>query len=144
MKTTRSMAVVVAALFVGSGLALDMAQAHDAASGETVTVAADEPIPHLPGKRLVTHIVDYEPGASSAAHHHPRSAFIYAYVVSGAIRSQVDGEPARVYRAGEAWFEKPGSYHRVSENASDTEPARLLAVLIVDGPDEQLVIPDPQ
>ena len=57
---------------------------------ETVTVAADEPIPNLPGKRLVTHIVDYPPGASSAPHRHARSAFIYAYVLSGAIRSQVD------------------------------------------------------
>nr|WP_244621901.1 cupin domain-containing protein [Mesorhizobium albiziae] len=121
-----------------------MAQAHDTAPGETVTVAADKPIPHLPGKRLVAHVVDYEPGASSAAHHHPSSAFIYAYVVSGAIRSQVGDEPARVYRAGEAWFENPGSHHRVSENASDTEPARLLAVLVVDGPDEQLVIPEPR
>src|ERR687894_48359 len=111
--------------------------------GETVTVAADEPIPNLPGKRLVSHIVDYPPGASSAAHRHAPSAFIYAYVVSGEIRSQVDGEPARVYRAGEAWFEKPGAHHRVSENASDTEPARLLAVLIVDAADEQLTIPDP-
>ena len=142
MKTRRSMAAIVAALFVGGGLASDMAQAHDTATGETVTVAADEPIPHLPGKRLVAHVVDYEPGASSVAHHHPRSAFIYAHVVSGAIRSQVGDDPARIYRAGEAWFENPGSYHRVSENASDTEPARLLAVLVVDGPDEQLVIPN--
>lgn len=169
MKTTRSMTVVAAALFVGSGLVLGMAQAHQTAAkrtgpmpheataapilligetlpgtapGETVTIAEDEPIPHLPGKRLVSHVVDYEPGASSAAHRHPDSAFIYAYVVSGAIRSQVGDEPARVYRAGEAWFEKPGSHHRVSENASDTEPARLLAVLVVDGPEKQLVIPD--
>lgn len=111
---------------------------------ETVTVAADEPIPNLPGKRLVTHIVDYPPGVSSAPHHHARSAFIYAYVLSGAVRSQVDDEPVRVYRPGETWFENPGSYHRVSENASATEPARLLAVLIVDAADEQLVIPDPQ
>jgi quercetin dioxygenase-like cupin family protein len=117
---------------------------HGAPLRETVTVAADEPIPNLPGKRLVSHIVDYPPGASSAAHRHARSAFIYAYVLSGQIRSQVDGEPARVYRAGEAWFENPGAYHRVSANASDTEPARLLAVLIVDAADEQLVIPDPQ
>lgn len=109
---------------------------------EVVTVAADEAIPNLPGKRLVSHIVDYAPGASSVAHRHAGSAFIYAYVLSGEIRSQVDGEPARVYRAGEAWFEKPGAYHRVSENASDTSPARLLAVLIVDVADEQLVIPD--
>src|SRR5918992_2550576 len=111
---------------------------------ETVTVAADVPIPNLPGKRLVSHVVDYPPGASSAPHRHARSAFIYAYVLSGEIRSQVDGEAARVYRAGEAWFENPGAYHRVSANASDTAPARLLAVLIVDAADEQLVISDPQ
>jgi quercetin dioxygenase-like cupin family protein len=117
---------------------------HGSPPGETVTVAADEPIPNLPGKRLVTHVVDYPPGARSAPHRHAGSAFIYAYVIAGEIRSQVDGEPARVYRAGEAWFESPGAHHRVSENASDTEPARLLAVLIVDAADKQLVIPDPQ
>ena len=170
MKTSRIMAAAV--LILGSGLAPHVAQAqqpgvkrtdllrHEAAAaalivptagsthgaplGETVTVAADVPIPNLPGKRLVSHVVDYPPGASSAAHRHARSAFIYAYVLSGEIRSQVDGEPARVYRAGETWFESPGAHHRVSANASDTEPARLLAVLIVDAADEQLVIPDPQ
>jgi quercetin dioxygenase-like cupin family protein len=110
---------------------------------ETVTVAADEPIPNLPGKRLVTHIVDYPPGVSSVPHRHG-SAFVYAYVLSGAVRSQVDDEPVRVYRPGETWFERPGAYHRVSANASDTEPARLLAVLIADAGDEPLVIPDPQ
>ena len=51
---------------------------------ETITVAADEPIPNLPGKRLVSHIVDYPPGVSSVPHRHARSAFIYAYVLSGA------------------------------------------------------------
>jgi quercetin dioxygenase-like cupin family protein len=117
---------------------------HDAALRETVTVAADKPIPNLPGKRLVSHIVDYAPGGSSAAYRHASSAFIYAYVLSGEIRSQVDGEPARVYKAGDAWFENPGAHHRVSANASETAPARLLAVLIVDAADEQLVIPDPQ
>jgi quercetin dioxygenase-like cupin family protein len=115
---------------------------HGAPLRETVTVTPDEPITNLPGKRLVSHIVDYLPGASSAPHRHARSAFIYAYVLSGEIRSQVDDEPVRVYRQGEAWFESPGAHHRVSANASDTEPARLLAVLIVDAADEQLVIPD--
>lgn len=109
---------------------------------ETVTVAADVPIPNVPGKRLVSHIVDYPPGASSVPHRHARSAFVYAYVVSGAVRSQVNDEPVRVYRAGETWFETPGSHHRVSANASDAEPARLLAVLVVDAAEEQLTIPD--
>jgi quercetin dioxygenase-like cupin family protein len=117
---------------------------HGAPLRETVTVAADVPIPNLPGKRLVSHVVDYPPGASSAPHRHARSAFIYAYVLSGEIRSQVESEPARVYRPGEAWFESPGAHHRVSANASDTEPARLLAVVIVDAADKQVTIPDAQ
>jgi quercetin dioxygenase-like cupin family protein len=62
---------------------------------------------------------------SSVPHRHG-SAFVYAYVLSGAVRSQVNDEPVRVYRPGETWFENPGSYHRVSENASATEPARVI------------------
>lgn len=159
MKTIRI--TVVTVLIVGSSLALALSQqpginrsdrataptagsTHGARFRETVTVGANEPIPNLPGKRLISHIVDYPPAGGSAPHRHARSAFIYAYVVSGEIRSQVESEPARVYRAGEAWFESPGSHHPVSVNASDTEPARLLAVVIVDAADKQLTIPDAQ
>ncbi len=102
-------------------------------------------IPNLPGKRLVSQPHRRLPqGASSAAHRHARSAFIYVCVLSGQIRRQVDGEPARVYRPGETRFESPGAHHRVSANAIDTESARPLAVLIVDAADEHLTIPDPQ
>ena len=154
MKTTRMIAVAAAALFIGSGLPVHTARshllevkrtaaaAHGAPLRETVTVIADKPLPNVPGKRLVSLIVDYPPGASSDAHRHARSAFIYAYVLSGEIRSAVDGEPARVYRAGESWFESPGAHHRVSANASETASARLLAVFIVDAADERLTIPD--
>ena len=154
MKTTRIIAIVAAALLIGSGLPPDIAQSHqvgvkradaanhDSALRETVTVAADKPIPNLPGKRLVSVIVDYPPGANSVSHRHARSAFIYAYVLSGEIRSAVNGEPARVYRPGESWFESPGAHHRVSANASDSESARLLAVFIVDAADEELTITD--
>src|SRR5262245_4685711 len=160
---TKTRIIAIAVLIVGGGLALHVARAqqpgitrpdrataptagstHGAPLRETVTVAADEPIPNLPGKRLVTLIVDYPPGASSVAHRHARSAFIYAYVLSGEIRSQVEDEPVRVYRPGETWFERPGAHHRVSANASDTKPARLLAVLIVDAADKQMVISDRQ
>ena len=77
------------------------------------------------------------------SHRHAGSAFIYAHVLSGAVRSQVNDEPVRVYRAGENWFETPGSHHRVSENASATEPARLLAVIVVDEGDRPLTTLDP-
>jgi quercetin dioxygenase-like cupin family protein len=63
-------------------------------------------------------------------------------VLSGAIRSQVDDQPAKVYQIGEGFFELPGSHHRISENASDRDPASLLAVVVVDSEDNPLVIPD--
>jgi quercetin dioxygenase-like cupin family protein len=53
-------------------------------------------IPNVEGKSMVAVVVTYPPGGKSASHHHARSAFIYAYVLSGAIRSQVDDEPAKV------------------------------------------------
>jgi quercetin dioxygenase-like cupin family protein len=62
-------------------------------------------------------------------------------VLSGAIRSQVDDGPDKVYRAGESFFETPGAYHRISENASTTEPARLLAVFVLDAGENPLTIP---
>ena len=72
------------------------------------------------------------PGGNSPAHIHPNSAFIYATVLEGAIRSQVNDGPVTTYRAGESWSENPGDRHAVSANASATEPARLLAVFVLD------------
>ena len=80
--------------------------------------------------------------SKSAAHHHAKSAFIMAYVISGAIRSQLEGEPARVYHAGETWSEAPGAHHTISENASATEPAELLAVFLLDTGDGPLTTDD--
>jgi quercetin dioxygenase-like cupin family protein len=97
---------------------------------------------NVPGKSLEAVTVSYPPGAKSGAHHHANSAFIMAYVISGAIRSQVEGEPARVYRAGETWSEAPGAHHTISENASATEPAELLAVFLLDTGDGPLTTDD--
>jgi quercetin dioxygenase-like cupin family protein len=97
---------------------------------------------NVPGKSLVGVAVTYPPGAKSGAHHHATSAFIVAYVISGAIRSEVEGEPARVYHAGETWNESPGAHHTISENASTTEPAELLAVFLLDTDDGPLTTDD--
>jgi quercetin dioxygenase-like cupin family protein len=97
---------------------------------------------NVPGKSLVAETVSYPPGAKSVAHRHANSAFIMAYVIAGAIRSQVDGEQARVYHPGETWSEAPGAHHTISENASATEPAELLAVFLVDTGDGPLTTTD--
>ena len=98
-------------------------------------------LPDSPGKSLTAVRVDYPPGAKSEPHHHGQSAFIYAYVLSGAVRSQVDDGPAKVYGAGESWIEAPGAYHKVSENASETESARLLAIFVANTGDV-FTVPD--
>ena len=107
-----------------------------------VKVVFEHAIPNIEGKKMVAVVVTYPPGGKSAGHHHAPSAFIYAHVLSGAIRSQVDDEPVKVYHAGEGFYEVPGAHHRISENASDKDPASLLAVFVVKSTDTPLTIPD--
>lgn len=104
--------------------------------------AFNNPIPNVPGKSLLAVVVDYPPGGRSSPHHHARSAFITAYVLQGAVRSQVDDGPVKVYHAGEYFTENPGAHHRVSENASKTEPAKMLAIFVLDTGDVPLSTPD--
>ena len=111
-------------------------------NGNDVKVVFERAIPNIEGKRMVAVVVNYPPGGGSPAHHHAASAFIYAHVLSGAIRSQVDDEPVKVYHVGEGFYEVPSSHHRISENASDSDPASLLAVFVVDSKDNPLTIPD--
>jgi quercetin dioxygenase-like cupin family protein len=113
--------------------------AHDGGD-EHVTVVYDQKLPNVPGKSMKGVLVEYAPGGTSPAHTHPNSAFIYATVLEGAIRSQVNGGPVTTYRAGESFSEFPGDHHAVSENASKTEPARLLAVFVVDTDETNLTI----
>src|ERR1700720_1891993 len=97
-----------------------------------VTLVYQHELPNVPGKSIRGVLVEYGPGGSSPAHTHPNSAFIYATVLEGAIRSQVNDGPVTTYRAGESFFEFPSDRHGVRENASTPEPARLLAVFVVD------------
>lgn len=123
--------------------ALTPALADDPAISK-VTLVFDHALPNVPGKSMKGVLVEYGPRASSPAHTHPHSAFIYATVLEGAIRSQVNDGPVTVYRAGESFAEMPGDHHGVSANASATEPAKLLAVFVVDTNETKLVTNDAQ
>lgn len=130
--------------FIGgacAAIAITIATATTAAAhepAETVTPTFEKVIPNIPGKSVQATVVDYPPAGASLPHDHAKSAFIFAYVVSGEIESQVNDEPRKVYRAGESFYETPGSKHLVSRNASKTQPAKLLAVFIVDTDDNPL------
>ena len=128
------------------GLNIDTAgQAQTRYAGELETVKSvfQRAIPTIPGKKLTVIVVSYPPGGKSQPHRHAKSAFIYAFVLSGAIRSGIGSERPAVYEAGDSFYEEPGAHHTVSENASETLPASLLAVFIVDAEDHPLTLPDP-
>jgi quercetin dioxygenase-like cupin family protein len=137
MKRTILYAAALAALAFGGGSA---AQAADA----KVSVVYDHVLPNVPGKSLRGVLVEYGPGGSSPAHVHPASAFIYATVLEGEIRSQVNNGPVKTYKAGENFSENPGDHHAVSANASATKPAKLLAVFVVDTKETVLTRPEPK
>jgi quercetin dioxygenase-like cupin family protein len=109
-----------------------------------VTLVYQHELPNVPGKSIKAVLVEYGPGGHPEAHAHPASAFIYATVLNGAIQSQINGGPVTTYRAGESFSELPGDRHQVSANASKTEPAKLLAVFVVDTKDTKLTIPIPK
>ena len=124
---------VIAAVGVGSGMAAD--------EGAKATVVFDHAIPNVPGKSMKGILVEYGPGVASVGHTHPKSAFIYATVLEGAIRTSVNDGPPVVYRAGQNFPEFPGDRHTLDENASKTEPAKLLAVFVVDTGEKELLTP---
>jgi quercetin dioxygenase-like cupin family protein len=136
IRTILCSTAALAALIATAALAED-----SASMPKNVKLVYDQPLPNVPGKSMRGVLVEYEPGDKSPAHLHPKSAFIYATVLEGAIRSKVNDGPVVTYRAGESWSEIPGDRHSVSENASATEPARLLAVFVVDTDETELVIP---
>src|SRR5215475_2893999 len=126
-------AVVGLVVVAGVALAVDPpGQADSTGEGATPKQIFSQKLPNVPGKTLTVVQVDYRPGGSSAPHRHPASGFVFAYVLSGSIRSQVEGEPLGVYSAGQTWTEPPNAHHLVSANASTTEPARLIAYVIAD------------
>jgi quercetin dioxygenase-like cupin family protein len=132
MKISRIIGAACAAVVIASATP---------SAAQKVTPQFEQTISNIPGKSLIAVVVDYAPGGASPSHTHAKSAFIFAYVLSGEIESQVNDGPGRVFRAGESFYETPGSRHSVSRNASKTEPARLLAVFVVDTDDKELTTP---
>jgi len=143
----RKQLTVVAVAVATSGTALAgsaVLLAASAARGraERGRLAFSHALPQMDGNHLAVKVVEvnYGPGEASAAHSHPCP--VIGYVAEGALRFQVKGEPETTYKAGESFYEAPNGVHAVSANASQTEPAKLIAYFVCDheGP---LSVPPP-
>ncbi|MEV4324117.1 cupin domain-containing protein [Microbispora rosea] len=108
---------------------------------ETLTPLITQALPNIKGKTFTSAVLTLPPAAHPAPHRHG-SAFVYAYVLEGTVRSQVAGEPVRTFHQGENWVEQPGAHHQLTENPSQTEPAKLL-VVFVSNTGEELKVDDP-
>jgi len=90
----------------------------------------DLPNVSLDGWEITVSHVDYPPGRVGQPHQH--RGFLFAYVLEGSVIAQVIGEgvsnEVRTYKVGEMFYEPIGATHQVSSNASQIQPARLLAI----------------
>ena len=97
---------------------------------DTVEPISSHALPNVPGKRVTIVRVFYGPGGFTKPHRH--SGSVTAYVTKGEIRSQLGGGPVETFKVGQSFFEPPGATHLVSANASNTEPAELIAIFVAD------------
>ncbi|MBN0980384.1 cupin domain-containing protein [Pseudomonas hygromyciniae] len=97
---------------------------------EAIKVLQEHALSNVPGKKTTMLTVDYAPGQATVPHSHTGTAV--AYVLEGEITSRVNDEPAITYKAGQSFYEPTGSRHFESSNASQTQPARLLVVMVMD------------
>lgn len=111
-------------------------------SAPKVTDLLGQALPNVQGKTFTSSIVDFPPGVGSAPHRHGQ-AFVFAYVLKGAVVSKVDNQPEITYHQGQNWVEQPGAHHVVAKNPSKTEPAKLLVVYVSTTGDPLLVNDSP-
>jgi len=97
-------------------------------SQSTLTAIFKHDLPNLTMEDWEVNVnwVDYPPGRVGSPHRHP--GFTLAYVLQGSVVAKITGQEERTFKTGEMFMEPPGSVHEVSRNASQTEPARLLAL----------------
>jgi quercetin dioxygenase-like cupin family protein len=111
----------------------DKASPLQASPAGNQTAPFSHELPPLDGSHLKATVVEvnYAPGEADKPHSHPCT--VIGYVAQGAIRFQVKGgAPEAVYKAGESFYEPPNGVHQVSTNASDKEPARVIALFVCD------------
>ena len=131
MLMSRRDAVAAFALFaemLASRDAAAQAQAPAAAAPRPPVFLQELPNVSLDGWQVTVSHVDYPPGRVGTAHHH--AGFVLAYVLEGSIYTKISGQGERkTYNVGQMFYEQPGATHEESGNASQTQPAKLLAMI---------------
>ena len=113
-------------LLVLGGLVMNMAIAQQ----PTVTPILSKEFKNIPGKEGLMMIVEFPPGGADPIHRHDAHGFIY--VLEGSIVMQVKGGKEVTLTPGQTFYEGPTDVHVVGRNASNTQPAKFLVLLVKD------------
>jgi quercetin dioxygenase-like cupin family protein len=76
-------------------------------------------------------LVEYPANGATPPHRHG-GASVFAYTLSGSVLNKMNDDPIRVTKQGDSWYEAPGCHHRISANASKTEPAAFFVNFVID------------
>nr|WP_240702364.1 cupin domain-containing protein [Trinickia terrae] len=93
-----------------------------------VTPLMTKALDDYPGKEAVMITVEYPPGAADPVHRHNAHGFIY--VLEGSIVMQVNGGREVTLGPGQTFYEGPNDIHTVGHNASQTQPAKFIVLLL--------------
>jgi quercetin dioxygenase-like cupin family protein len=90
-----------------------------------------QPLADLPGREVRISLLDREPGASSARHRHP-GHHTFGYVIEGTYEFAINGEPGRMLKAGDTFYEPPTAVHSTSRNPSTDKRTKILVFMVAD------------
>ena len=118
------------------------ATAQQAAPASTVTPLLKQVLTDLPGREVTVITIDIPPGGGSPPHRHP-GHHVFGYVLEGSYRIKVDQGEEKILTKGQTFYEAPGQLHAVSANASATESAKVLAVIVAES-GKPVTVPEKQ
>ena len=138
--TTRTL-VYAAALMLSLG-ATAPAWSQQAAPATKVSQVFKQVIDEFPGREIIMVTLDIPPGGGSAPHRHP-GHHIFGYVLEGTYKLKIDQGAETILSKGQTFYEAPGQLHAVSANASQTEPAKILAFIVAES-GKPITVPEKQ
>jgi quercetin dioxygenase-like cupin family protein len=118
------------------------APAQQQPSTTKVTPLLRQAMAEFPGREVIMLTIDIPPGGGSPPHRHP-GHHVFGYVLEGSYKFKLDQGAEAVLSKGQTFYEAPGQLHAVSGNASQSEPARVLAVMVAES-GKPITVPERQ
>jgi len=131
MRSMRRLGCSLSAIAVTSAIALTPVASQQPTPPTKVSTLMKQVLTDLPGREVLVITLDIPPGGGSAAHRHP-GHHIFGYVLEGTYKIKLDQGQETLLNKGQTFYEAPGQLHAVSGNASQTEPARVLAFIVAE------------